>query len=40
MLAVAVGLSLSIAYQLHTAKELGVPPMAERMQIFVVTSGG
>lgn len=40
LLAVAVALSLSIAYQLHTDRDLGVPPMAEQMRIFVVTSGG
>ncbi len=39
VLAVTLGLSLSILYQLRTAQEPGVPPMAERMQIFVVTSG-
>lgn len=39
VLAVTVGLSLSILYQLRVAQEPGVVPVAERMQIFVVTSG-
>jgi hypothetical protein len=39
VLAVTVGLSLSILYQLRSAQDPGVPPMAEQMRIFVVTSG-
>jgi|WetSurSiteA1Bulk_404760.scaffolds.fasta_scaffold27459_2 hypothetical protein len=38
VLAVVVGVSVSIAYQLSTY-ESGMPPLAERLQIFVVTSG-
>jgi hypothetical protein len=38
VLAVVVGVSVSIAYQLSTYVS-GMPPLAERLQIFVVTSG-
>jgi hypothetical protein len=40
VMAVAVGFSLSVAYQLSTYQESGIVPLAEQLQIFVVTSGG
>lgn len=40
VLVVAIGLSVTIAYQLSAYHESGVLPVAERLQIFVVTAGG
>ena len=40
VLVVAIGLSASIAYQLSAYRDSGVLPLAERLQIFVVTAGG